>query len=398
MISIRSIRLSLRFIVPLVIALTLLAYAVVPLVDKLNLRWSVRDMDIRSRLIANTLHDPLDELLHQGNKARINTLLLRAIQDERLLAIGYCDGNSKLLYRTPTFPESLGCSSALSLLNKGASPLLLLPQGAVHVAIHPMDQDGVQNGSLILVHDMSFVERRSADTRRYIILLFAVLGVIISVITVFVAHLSWRGWMDGVRAMLRGEGILKPFSQPAVASELQPLVGDLRTLLRTLDAKRRFADDATITWSPDSLRKLLHKELAGERIIVVSNREPYIHIREGERIEVHRPASGLVTAVEPVVRACSGTWIAHGGGAADRETVDKYDRVQVPPEHPEYTLRRIWLTKQEENGYYYGFANEGLWPLCHIAHVRPIFRSTDWRQYVAINQRFADAVVTEADS
>ena len=137
--------------------------------------------------------------------------------------------------------------------------------------------------------------------------------------------------------------------------------------------------------------------MTGERIIVVSNREPYIHIRKEDQIEVHRPASGLVTAVEPVMRACSGTWIAHGSGSADRETVDKKDRVQVPPEHPEYTLRRIWLSKEEESGYYYGFANEGLWPLCHIAHVRPIFRSSDWRQYVAINQRFADAVVKEAD-
>ncbi|MFZ3207328.1 MAG: trehalose-6-phosphate synthase, partial [Geobacteraceae bacterium] len=301
MISIRSLRLSLRFILPLVIALTLLAYAVVPLVDKLTLRWAVRDMDIRSRLIANTLHDPLAELLQQGNKAKINALLLRAIQDERLLALGFCDGSGKLLYRTPTFPKSLGCSSTTSMI----SPLHKLPKGAVHVATHPMEFEGVQSGSLILVHDMSFVERRSADTRRYIIMLFAVLGVIISVITVFVAHLSWRGWMDGVRAMLRGEGILKPFSQPAVPSELQPLVGDLRTLLRTLDEGRRFADDATVTWSPDSLRKLLHKQLAGERIIVVSNREPYIHTRKEERIEVHRPASGLVTAVEPVMRACS---------------------------------------------------------------------------------------------
>ena len=249
MISIRSIRLSLRFVVPLAVALTLLAFAVVPLVDNLTLRWSVRDMDIRSRLIANTLHDPLAELLQQGNKAKINALLLRTIQDERLLALGFCDGNGKLLYRTPTFPGSLSCSSIASL-DKGANPLHQLPQGAVHVAIHPMEQVGVQGGSLILVHDMSFVERRSADTRKYVIILFAVLGIVTSVITVFVAHLSWRGWMDGVRAMLRGEGILKPFTQPAVASELQPLVGDLRTLLRALDTERRFADDATITWSP----------------------------------------------------------------------------------------------------------------------------------------------------
>jgi trehalose-6-phosphate synthase len=396
-ISLRSLRLSLRFVIPLTLALVLLAYAVMPLVGKLTLRWFVRDIDIRSQLIASTLHDPLADLVRQGDRARINALFLRAIKDERLFALGFCDGKGKLLYKTPTFPESLGCGSSDAGHAESGS-LVTLSQGPLHVATSPVEMSGEEIGSLILVHDMSFVERRSSDTQKYVIILFAVLGVVVSLITVLVAHLSWRGWVEGVRSMLRGEGIFRPFSQPAASSELQPLVGDLRALLRSLDAERRFADDATITWNPDALRRLLHKELTGERIIVVSNREPYIHTKTQGRVEIHRPASGLVTAVEPVMRACSGTWIAHGSGTADRETVDRHDRVPVPPGHPEYTLRRIWLTKEEENGYYYGFANEGLWPLCHIAHVRPIFRSSDWQQYVAINQRFADAFVKEADS
>ncbi len=397
MVLFRSLRLSLRFVIPLAVALAVLAYAVVPLVDKLTLRWFVRDLDIRSRLIASTLDEPLSQLLSQGDRTKINALLLRTIRDERLLTLGYCDGNGKLLYRTPNFPESLGCSSVTSMV-KGSNPIRQLPQGAVHVAVHPMEQEGKKSGFLILAHDMSFAELRSADTRKYVIVLFVVLSIVISLITVLVAHLSWRGWIEGVRSMLRGEGIVRPFSQQAASSELQPLVGDLRALLQTLDAERRFADDATITWSPESLRRLLHQQLIGERIIVVSNREPYIHVKKDGHIEVNRPASGLVTAVEPVMRACSGTWIAHGGGSADRETVDRHDRVPVPPKNPEYTLRRVWLSKEEEAGYYYGFANEGLWPLCHIAHVRPIFRTSDWQQYVAINQRFADAVVKESDS
>ncbi|MBN1662818.1 MAG: trehalose-6-phosphate synthase [Deltaproteobacteria bacterium] len=397
MLSIRSLRLSLRFVIPLVIALTVLAYALVPLVDNLMLRWFVRDMDIRAQFVANTLHDPLVELLQQENRSKINALLVRATRDERLLAVGVCTTEGKLRYRTRAYPESIGCLPDTAP-GKKISPLHRLPQGAVHVSINPIEQEGAQIGSLIVIHDMSFVERRSTDTRKYVIMFITLLGVIISVITVFVAQLSWRGWMDGVRAMIRGEGIVKPFAQPAVASELQPLAGDLRQLLRSYDAERRLADDVTVTWSPDFLRKLLHDQLAGERIIVVSNREPYIHIKMPDRIEVHRPASGLVTAVEPVMRACSGTWIAHGGGTADRETVDRNDRAHVPPENPEYVLRRIWLTDEEETGYYYGFANEGLWPLCHIAHVRPIFRSSDWGQYIAVNQRFADAVAAEAAS
>ena len=109
------------------------------------------------------------------------------------------------------------------------------------------------------------------------------------------------------------------------------------------------------------------------------------------------PASGLVTALEPVLLACDGTWIAHGSGNADRETVDEHDRLRVPPDQPSYTLRRVWLTDEEEKGYYEGFSNEGLWPLCHIAHTRPIFRPEDWQHYQDVNRHFADAVLEEME-
>jgi trehalose 6-phosphate synthase len=241
---------------------------------------------------------------------------------------------------------------------------------------------------------MSFVDRRSADTRRYLIGFFVLLGVVVSLITVLVAHLSWRGWMDGVRALLRGEGIIQPFHAPA-DPELQPLVGEVRALLREVDSSRRNMERGAI-WTPERLRSVLRDELAGDEVLLVSNREPYIHMRQGERILIRHPASGLVTAMEPIMRACSGTWIAHGSGTADRATVDGNDRIDVPPDRPAYTLRRVWLTDDEERGYYYGFANEGLWPLCHIAHVRPVFRTSDWDQYVRVNERFAQAVVEEA--
>jgi len=127
----------------------------------------------------------------------------------------------------------------------------------------------------------------------------------------------------------------------------------------------------------------------------VSNREPYEHVRRQERIECVVPASGLVTALEPVLRACDGTWIAQATGNADRETVDAAGRVRVPPDHAQYTLRRVWLTEEEERGFYLGFSNEGLWPLCHIAHTRPTFRGDDWEAYRAVNQKFAAAVLDE---
>jgi len=136
----------------------------------------------------------------------------------------------------------------------------------------------------------------------------------------------------------------------------------------------------------------------GEKVMVLANREPYIHERGSDgTVQIRHPASGLVAAIEPVLRACSGVWIAHGSGSADRTVVDNKDHVRVPPGEESYELRRVWLSEQEERGYYYGLANEGLWPLCHLAHARPIFRGTDWATYEAVNRRFAEAVCDEAE-
>ncbi len=148
-------------------------------------------------------------------------------------------------------------------------------------------------------------------------------------------------------------------------------------------------------WTPDALRQVARRALGDRLCIVVSNREPYVHRLEGGEIVCERPVSGVVAALEPVMRTCGGTWVAHGSGSADRDAVDENDRVRVPPSSPRYTLRRVWLSKSEENHYYYGFANQGLWPLCHIAYQRPVFRASDWDAYCRVNLQFADAVLGE---
>lgn len=151
-------------------------------------------------------------------------------------------------------------------------------------------------------------------------------------------------------------------------------------------------------WTAERLRTWLNTFLSGERIVVLANREPFMHDRAADGgIVVRRSAGGLVTALEPVVQACSGVWVAHGAGTADRAVVDWRNGVDVPPANPQYRLRRVWLDEREQQGYYYGFANEALWPLCHRAHVQPVFRSDDFTTYRSVNARFADAVCDEAD-
>lgn len=154
---------------------------------------------------------------------------------------------------------------------------------------------------------------------------------------------------------------------------------------------------AAPAWTQDRLHELITTHLQGVKFIVVSNREPYMHrYGDGGEVEWIFTAGGLATALRPILAASRGTWIAHGAGNADRDTVDEHDRIAVPPDHPSFSLRRVWLTQEQEERYYYGFANEGLWPLCHITFTRPVFRAQDWECYREVNRLFAQAVVEEA--
>ncbi len=275
-------------------------------------------------------------------------------------------------------PEWVGWNDSVSV---GANDLYL--------SALPVSERGEPIGFLMLLHDRGFAEPRERQLQRLLIGTFAVLACAASLLTMILTRVSWRGWTNEIRRVLSG-GMHKP--------EFQPLLKDVRELVDRLSLEREL-DGTAGTWTPQRLKDSLKRYLLGERVVVLANREPYIHDfdRDGQ-IVVHHPASGLVTALEPVMRACSGVWVAHGSGSADRETVDSKDLVHVPPGEDAYLLRRVWLTEEEERGYYYGFANEGLWPLCHVAHTRPMFRSEDWAHYQAVNRKFAEAALKEVDA
>jgi trehalose 6-phosphate synthase len=390
------LKLSLRFIIPLVLVLTALAYSVMPLVDKLTLQWFVRDLNLRATLVANTIDEQMYHLVAASDTPGIRRFFTRITQDERLFAMAFCGTPQGKPVATTTLPSEINCGN-LDSFSDPTGRVLSEAQGPLLISVKPVAPFGDTVGRIALVQDMSFVERRSEESKQYLFYFFIGLAVVVSLITVAVAQLSWRGWVHGIQALMRGEGLLRPAHQSDVG-ELQPIADDLRTLIRDIEAEHRLRDEEQLAWTPDTLRGILDRELRGQDVIIVSNREPYIHVRQNDSIVIQRPASGLVTAIEPIMRACSGTWIAHGSGSADREVVDRHDRIQIPVDDPSYQLRRIWLTPEEEQGYYYGFANEGLWPLCHIAHVRPTFRTSDWIQYERANRKFADAIVQEAKS
>src|SRR5829696_3151853 len=387
-------KLSLRFVLPLFVVLALLASAAMPLVDRLTFRWFVKDLDLRASLIANSVEERVGPLAAAGDRVGLRAFFSKLTEDERLYAVGVCGPGGTHPDGTAPMPAGVRCDALASYL-KPSGHVIDDAHGPLLVSARRMIVGTDSANALVIVQDLSFAARRSEETKGYLFYFFVGLGIVVSVITVVVAQLSWRGWVQGMRALMRGEGLLRPATR-STGSELQPIADDLRMLIRDLEAEHQQRDDERLAWSPQTLREILGRELRGAQVIVVSNREPFIHVRERGGISIQRPASGLVSAMEPIMRACSGTWIAHGSGSADRDVVDAFDRVAAPVEEPGYQLRRVWLTKEEEEGYYYGFANEGLWPLCHIAHVRPTFRTSDWGCYERANRKFANAVVEEA--
>lgn len=208
---------------------------------------------------------------------------------------------------------------------------------------------------------------------------------------------------DWMRELRSGKGKIDQLVSPR-GDILAPLISEVTHLAKSLAMARARAEEeaklrlkAESVWTANRLKEYMRAELGGEKLFLISNREPYIHVKDGRNIKCVVPAGGLVTALDPVMRICDGMWIAHGSGEADREVVDADDKLRVPPNESSYTLKRIWLTKEEEDGYYYGFSNEGLWPLCHITHTRPTFRLEDWIYYQKVNEKFAEALIKEIE-
>ncbi|HWG03837.1 MAG TPA: trehalose-6-phosphate synthase, partial [Beijerinckiaceae bacterium] len=366
-------------------ALTLLASIIVE-------GWSQRDIDLRSRLVFRSIRDQVATAIASRSDEELIPTFERITEDERILALGFCTGQGQLRYATKQFPRLINCGSVK--LGKSDTFATVRDAGRrIYISAFPITA-GTATGHMIILHDLAFIDERAAKARLYTS--FALVGLTsgLSLLAIAVVLGLMRGWTRSVR-----QAILDSQAGPATERSRHrefPIGREVRSALDELRMERRFASGIHVEWSPRTLQRLLVEELPGAQVMVVSNREPYIHNRSDGRITLQVPASGLVAALEPVMRACGGTWIAHGSGSADRDTVDAHDRLRVPPADPAYLLRRIWLSDEEQNGYYYGLANEGLWPLCHIAFVRPTFREEDWRAYEIVNERFADAVAQEA--
>lgn len=389
--------LGLRFGVPLVILLVGATYLAVPHVDRILTEWFRSDVELRSALVARSIEDGIVPLLEDQPEGRIRAHLEKLAADERLLAVLICREDGTTAFQTRSAPSEVSC---LPVQWGGGETstfeVLAGKQGLIHVGRFALPRVGERGYGATVVHDLSFVDRRQSRLRDYFVA-FSLLAALFAVgISVAVAAFLLRSWAGALVRDIRNRGFMSV--TPSNGDTRQTVLEEVREAMRELERAQRMEVDFKENWTAEALHHIAEQHLENAQIIVVSNREPYIHNRKDGGVTVQYPASGMVTALEPVVRACEGVWIAHGSGSADRETVDEHDRLRVPPDDPSYLLRRVWITEAEEQGYYYGFSNEGMWPLCHLAFVRPAFRPEDFAYYQQINERFAAAIEQEATS
>jgi alpha,alpha-trehalose-phosphate synthase [UDP-forming] len=402
--------LSVRLILSLILGITLVSlgfsyYEVVR--EKRALR---SDLERRAEVLGESVAGNVEKSWDGGSERGLQRLVQRFGNREHLLGVAVYDRQGKLVAITSELAQALTSAPhdvpQVITENREDGFFGRLGNDSVHILVVPLHRQDETLGVVAVVHDVGYIRAQTLRAWREAFLRVLVQMLLIVFITLLIVRWSIAGpiaraaqWMRALRT-----GRISSRQQMPDLDLFRPLAREVATLAESLSQARNAAESearlreaSESMWTADRLAVQVQTRLDGGRIFVVSNREPYTHQRNGKTIEVVVPPSGLVSALEPVLDACDGTWIAHGSGDADAETVDAHDRLRVPVDDPRYTLRRVWLSKEEEEGYYYGFANEGLWPLCHIAHTRPIFRAQDWQHYEEVNRKFTAAVLKEIE-
>ena len=372
-----------------------------------------QDLERRTEQKATSLLPEMEQAFAVDQNASLVAETARLRNREAALGIGVYDIRGRLV--ASAGPAGVFDAMPHTLLDK-ATQRGVSSAGFGHDAddqwlevVMPLHTGGQVSGALVLVEDAEYIRIESVEVWGRSFLHIVAFVVLIVGITVLMVRWFLMKPMARVAERMRRlrMGHIDDVGSDSTAelSIFAPLAREVETMAESLIEARaaaaseaRLREEGAHIWTAERLAVNMRERAGSSRIFVVSNREPYLHTRKGRETVCIVPPSGLVTAIEPVLRACDGVWVAHGSGSEDAANVDEFDRLRVPPDDPHYSLRRVWLSQEEEAAYYDGFSNEGLWPLCHIAHTRPIFRSSDWETYQRVNQKFAAAVLNEMKS
>jgi trehalose 6-phosphate synthase len=366
------------------------------------------DLERRAGLLAESLKEAIEPTVRRGATPAVMRALKRFGRPDRGIVV--YDGVANPIaaapettpgarLQTPEITEAIGRAAV-------ATGFRTIEGRKTYVYATPLLQDDRPVGVLAVFLDAGQLDTAEMGLWQLSAVRFFALALGISLITFLILRMTIMRPMSALAEWTKTLKVGKPGPPPSVpdAHLFGPLAQEVSGLARNLyraqtaaerEAALRLAGEST--WTEERLKQFVRLRFDGRPLFVVSNREPVSHVIRDGHIHAEVPASGVVTALEPVMRACGGVWVAHGSGDADLETADERGRLGLPTDDPAYTLRRVWLTKEEEEGYYYGFSNEGLWPLCHVVHARPLFRSEDWEQYRIVNAKFAEALLDEME-
>ncbi len=363
------------------------------------------DLQRRAALTAYAVREASERLVARGARTGYARILTRFGRPDRSIAI--YDSFGSALETSKEVQGALGPIGPLVTetlqRNDSVSQLKVVGGRPVWVHVEPLQQDDQPVGAAVVLLDAQHLETSEWDLWRRTGVRLGVLMLLLTGTTWLIVRASITRPMARMAEWTKQLKGGRPMTPPpdADAGLFGSLATEVTGLARTLararasaaeEARLRLAGESL--WTEERLKQFVEIRFGERPIYVVSNREPLSHVRDGRGVREQQPASGLVTALEPIMVACGGVWVAHGSGTADTLVGE---RVGLPTTDPVYTLRRVWLTEEEEAGYYYGFSNEGLWPLCHIVHERPQFRASDWEQYRAVNAKFAQALVEEME-
>jgi alpha,alpha-trehalose-phosphate synthase [UDP-forming] len=364
-----------------------------------------QDLQRRAGLLADAVREASERLVARGARTGYDRVLARFSRADRGVAI--YDEFASVIAATAEIRPHLGpMSPAITEAIRGGAPASQFARiggRAVWTHVVPLERDDKTIGAVAVFLDADYLNGREWHLWGRTAVQLGVLILALTLITWLLVRWTVTRPIERIaewtKRLKSGEAVAPP--PAADASLFGTLAGEVTGLARTLARARADAQqEARLrllgeqVWTEERLKQFVQMRFGTRPVFVVSNREPVSHVFEGKKIAEMRPASGLVSALEPIMTACGGVWVAHGSGDADRAVGE---RVGLPSDDPSYTLRRVWLSPEEEAGYYYGFSNEGMWPLCHIVHERPQFRAADWEHYRAVNQRFAAALLEEME-
>lgn len=367
------------------------------------------DIEYRSSLLAGSLKEPIEDNFTDRSEQYFQRIAERYVDDQRIAGLMIMNSSAMPLAVSSNLQHDMTTSRQIAAdamdESKANGDFVNYKGQKLYVFAEPLREGQSVVGALVVVQNASYIDRYLADIWQRNILRLVVQAVLFALaLLVIMRWMVLKPLQNLLSAMQlsrigKGTKVVGRYNSPLFEPVLQEFSSIHKKLTRAQaaaqDEARSSLEKLDAPWTAERLREFTKDLLKNRALVAVSNREPYIHTKKGNKVEFFVPASGVVTALEPIMAACGGTWIAHGSGDADRLVVDKDGKIGVPPDDPSYTLKRVWLTKKEVDGHYVGFSNGAVWPLCHMVHTRPNFRQSDWEEYRNVNEKFAKAVLAE---